>query len=144
MKVSSTGGVGATGPSRAKSSGGASGFSLPSVNAASGAASTASVGGLSGVGSVDALLALQAAGAVDGGVDGVVLKLRRNEGAPKRAFQRVSIWAQSTAIARAMASICNDERRALGRPSGCGGFRSQLLSPPAGASTSPNADAPAA
>lgn len=64
MKVSSTGGVGATGPSRAKSAGGASGFSLPSVNAASGAASTASVGGLSGVGSVDALLALQAAGAV--------------------------------------------------------------------------------
>lgn len=64
MKVSSTGGVGAAGPSRAKSSGGASGFSLPSVNAASGAASTASVGGLSGVGSVDALLALQAAGAV--------------------------------------------------------------------------------
>lgn len=64
MKVSSTGGVGATGPSRAKSAGGASGFSLPSVNAASGAASTASVGGLSGVGSVDALLALQAAASV--------------------------------------------------------------------------------
>lgn len=64
MKVSSTGGVGAAGPSRAKSSGGASSFSLPSVNAASGAASTASVGGLSGVGSVDALLALQAAGAL--------------------------------------------------------------------------------
>lgn len=64
MKVSSTGGVGAAGPSRAKPSGGASGFSLPSVNAASGAASTASVGGLAGVGSVDALLALQAAGAL--------------------------------------------------------------------------------
>ncbi|HWU80307.1 MAG TPA: flagellar assembly protein FliX, partial [Caulobacter sp.] len=38
MKVSSTGGVGATGASRAKPTGGSSGFSLPSVNAASGAA----------------------------------------------------------------------------------------------------------
>ncbi len=62
MKVSSTGGVGASGASRAKASGGGSSFALPSVNAASGAASTASVGGLAGVGSLDALLALQANG----------------------------------------------------------------------------------
>jgi hypothetical protein len=66
MKVSSTGGVSATGASRAKPTGGASGFSLPSINAASGAASAASVGGLTGVGSVDALLALQAADSLGG------------------------------------------------------------------------------
>ena len=62
MKVSSTGGVGASSASRAKPSSSGSGFSLPSVNAASGAASTASVGGLAGIGSLDALLALQANG----------------------------------------------------------------------------------
>jgi len=79
MKVSSTGGVGATGASRARPSGGATGFSLPSVNAASGAASTAAVGGLSGVGSVDALLALQAMGAVGNPLERKRRAVRRAE-----------------------------------------------------------------
>jgi len=79
MKVSSTGGVGSTGASRAKPAGGSPGFSLPSVNAASGAASTASVGGLSGVGSVDALLALQEMGAVGGPLERRRRAVRRAE-----------------------------------------------------------------
>ncbi|MBU4435743.1 MAG: flagellar assembly protein FliX [bacterium] len=62
MKVSSTGGVGASGASRAKPATSGGGFALPSVNAASGAASVAQTGGLAGVGSLDALLALQAMG----------------------------------------------------------------------------------
>jgi hypothetical protein len=50
MKVSSTGGAGAVGASRAKPTGGGSGFALPSVGGA----------GVAGIGSLDALLALQA------------------------------------------------------------------------------------
>ncbi|AAK24551.1 flagellar assembly protein FliX [Caulobacter vibrioides] len=87
MKVSSTGGVSATGASRAKPAGGSSGFSLPSVNAASGAASTASVGGLTGVGSVDALLALQAAGSVGG-------PLERRKRAVRRADNILDILGE--------------------------------------------------
>lgn len=79
MKVSGTGGVGATGASRPKAAGGSTGFRLPSVNAASGAASTASVGGLSGVGSVDALLALQEMGAVGGPLERRKRAVRRAE-----------------------------------------------------------------
>ena len=40
--------------------------------------------------------------------------------------QGLRALAQSTAIARAMASICNDERRRLGRTSGCGGMLHKL------------------
>jgi hypothetical protein len=87
MKVSSTGGVSATGASRAKPAGGSSGFSLPSVNAASGAVSTASVGGLTGVGSVDALLALQAAGPVGG-------PLERRKRAVRRADNILDILSE--------------------------------------------------
>jgi hypothetical protein len=61
MKVSSTGGVGASGAPRAKASGG-SGFSLPSVGGASGAGGVSQTAAASGVGSLDALLALQAVG----------------------------------------------------------------------------------
>ncbi|CAN5451307.1 flagellar assembly regulator FliX [soil metagenome] len=61
MKVSSTGGAGAVGASRAKpTGGGGSGFSLPTVGGASAAAGVAQAGGVAGVGSLDALLALQA------------------------------------------------------------------------------------
>ncbi|KSB91451.1 flagellar assembly protein FliX [Caulobacter vibrioides] len=60
MKVSSTGGVGAAGASRARPTGGGSSFALPTVGAAGGAAGVAAAGGLAGVGSLDALLALQA------------------------------------------------------------------------------------
>ncbi|MFM7849855.1 MAG: hypothetical protein ACKO8N_15070, partial [Rubrivivax sp.] len=45
-------------------------------------------------------------------------ELVKYSGAPERAFQRVPIQAQSTAVARATASICNDERGRLGRTSG--------------------------
>lgn len=87
MKVSSTGGVSSTGASRARPTGGSSGFSLPSVNAASGAASTASVGGLTGVGSVDALLALQEMGAVGN-------PLERRKRAVRRADQILDILGE--------------------------------------------------
>lgn len=60
MKVSSTGGASAVGASRAKPSGGGSGFALPTVGGASAASGVAQTGGVSGVGSLDALLALQA------------------------------------------------------------------------------------
>ncbi|MGR4864478.1 flagellar assembly regulator FliX [Caulobacter sp. LARHSG274] len=60
MKVSGTGGAGAVGASRAKPTGGGSGFSLPSVGGASAAAGLAQTGGVAGIGSLDALLALQA------------------------------------------------------------------------------------
>ncbi|MBW8858469.1 MAG: flagellar assembly protein FliX [Caulobacter sp.] len=60
MKVSGTGGAGAVGASRAKPTGGGSGFSLPSVGGASAAAGVAQAGGVAGIGSLDALLALQA------------------------------------------------------------------------------------
>ena len=61
MKVSSTGGAGAVGASRAKpTGGGGSGFALPTVGGASAASSVAQTGGVAGVGSLDALLALQA------------------------------------------------------------------------------------
>ena len=60
MKVSSTGGAGAVGASRAKPTGGGSGFALPSVGGASAASGVAQAGGVAGVGSLDALLALQA------------------------------------------------------------------------------------
>ena len=60
MKVSSTGGAGAVGASRAKPTGGGSGFALPSVGGASAASGVAQAGGVGGVGSLDALLALQA------------------------------------------------------------------------------------
>ncbi|MBC7669178.1 flagellar assembly protein FliX [Caulobacter sp. DWR3-1-2] len=61
MKVSSTGGAGAVGASRAKpTGGGGSGFSLPTVGGASAASGVAQTGGVTGVGSLDALLALQA------------------------------------------------------------------------------------
>ena len=60
MKVSSTGGAGAVGASRAKPTGGGSGFSLPTVSGASAASGVSQAGGVSGVGSLDALLALQA------------------------------------------------------------------------------------
>ncbi len=60
MKVSSTGGAGAVGASRAKPTGGGSGFSLPSVGGASAASGVAQTGGVAGIGSLDALLALQA------------------------------------------------------------------------------------
>ncbi|ALL12695.1 flagellar assembly protein FliX [Caulobacter henricii] len=62
MKVSSTGGVGASGASRAKASGSGASFSLPSVGAASSAAGVVQAGGVAGLGSLDALLALQAMG----------------------------------------------------------------------------------
>ncbi|MFM7849897.1 MAG: alcohol dehydrogenase catalytic domain-containing protein, partial [Rubrivivax sp.] len=45
-------------------------------------------------------------------------ELVKYSGAPERAFQKVPIEAQSTAVARATASICNDERGRLGRTSG--------------------------
>jgi len=60
MKVSSTGGAGAVGASRAKPTGGGAGFSLPSVGGATAAAGVAQAGGVAGIGSLDALLALQA------------------------------------------------------------------------------------
>jgi len=60
MKVSSTGGAGAVGASRAKPTGGGSGFALPTVGGASAASGVAQAGGVAGVGSLDALLALQA------------------------------------------------------------------------------------
>lgn len=60
MKVSSTGGAGAVGASRAKPTGGGSGFALPTVTGASAASGVAQAGGVAGVGSLDALLALQA------------------------------------------------------------------------------------
>ena len=60
MKVSSTGGAGAVGASRAKPTGGGSGFALPSVGGASAASGVSQAGGVGGVGSLDALLALQA------------------------------------------------------------------------------------
>ena len=60
MKVSSTGGAGAVGASRAKPTGGGSGFALPAVGGASAASGVAQAGGVAGVGSLDALLALQA------------------------------------------------------------------------------------
>jgi hypothetical protein len=60
MKVSSTGGAGAVGASRAKPTGGGSGFALPTVGAAGPASGVAQTGGVAGVGSLDALLALQA------------------------------------------------------------------------------------
>ena len=47
-------------------------------------------------------------------------------GAPERVHQVVSIEAQSAAVAGATASICNDERRRLGRTSGCGGMLHKL------------------
>ena len=60
MKVSSTGGAGAIGASRAKPTVGGSGFSLPSVGWTSAASGVAQAGGVAGIGSLDALLALQA------------------------------------------------------------------------------------
>ena len=60
MKVSSTGGASAVGASRAKPTGGGSGFSLPTVGGASAASGVAQAGGVAGLGSLDALLALQA------------------------------------------------------------------------------------
>jgi hypothetical protein len=47
-------------------------------------------------------------------------------GASERACERVSIQAQSTAVAWATASICNDERRRFGRSSGRGGMLHRL------------------
>lgn len=60
MKVSGTGGAGAVGASRARPTGGGSGFALPTVSGAGPATGVAQAGGVAGVGSLDALLALQA------------------------------------------------------------------------------------
>jgi hypothetical protein len=51
-------------------------------------------------------------------------------GASERVAARVPIKAQSTAIARAMASICNAERRPDGRTSGRGGMLHRLSARP--------------
>ena len=53
-------------------------------------------------------------------------ELVKHSGAPERAFQTVPIQAQSTAVAGATASICNDEWCRLGRTSGCAGMFHKL------------------
>ena len=53
-------------------------------------------------------------------------ELVKYSGARERVSKTVLIEAQSTAVARATASICNDERRRFGRTSGCGGMLHKL------------------